>query len=161
MGALLSIAGGVSLITGNLLLGLSDRIGHKPVAIAAGFTSLAAPLGALYFAHSFVTLVVLMCVGFSAMSTIALFFMAIPANSVPSSSFGTAMGLITGVAELLGSAVIALAGWMADLSSLRAPFYLAIALSILWGSSAFLLRSTAAKSRSAPWPRGLSSESAS
>jgi len=143
IGVLLSIAGAGSLIAGNFTLALSDRVGHKPVVMAAGFAAIAAPLGVLFFADSLATLGLLLAIGMTAMFTMPLLFMAIPAGSLPAQSLGTAMGLITGVAEILGSAATpAISGWVTEYAGASAPFYICVGLALAWGSLALLLRET-------------------
>ena len=76
-------------------------------------------LGAVYFQGSTLTLGVLLFVGWLATGTFPLFMGVIPGESIPRKYAATAMGLVVCVGEVLGgSALVALAGKIADLTQL-------------------------------------------
>ncbi len=119
MGSLLSVLGFASALSGFGAPWLSDRIGRKPVMI--GFCVLAAvtALGAMYFQGSTMALGALLFVGWLASGTFPLFMGVIPGESMPPQYAATAMGLVVCFGEVLGgSALVALAGKVADLTQL-------------------------------------------
>jgi predicted MFS family arabinose efflux permease len=144
MGSLLSVLGFSSALSGFGAPWLSDRIGRKPVMI--GFCLLAAltALGAVYFQGSTAALGALLFVGWLASGTFPLFMGVIPGESVPRKYAATAMGLVVCVGEVLGgSALVALAGKMADLTQLSTAVLMMAASGAIGAVLCFFLVETA------------------
>ncbi len=119
MGSLLSVLGFASAISGFGAPWLSDRIGRKPVMISFCLVGALTALGAVYFQGSTVALGALLFVGWLATGTFPLFMGVIPGESMHRRYAATAMGLVVCVGEVLGgSALVALAGKVADLTDL-------------------------------------------
>jgi predicted MFS family arabinose efflux permease len=114
MGLAMSVFGLAAQMGTPVLCAVSDRLGRKPVII--GFATLTAvSLCALYAAGTTALLIVTMAVaGFGAILP-ALTIGVIPGESVADRDRGTALGLVMGMAEIVGGfAVPALAGLAAD-----------------------------------------------
>jgi len=144
MGSLLSVLGFSSALSGFGAPWLSDRIGRKPVMI--GFCLLAAltALGAVYFQGPTVALGALLFVGWLASGTFPLFMGVIPGESMPRKYAATAMGLVVCLGEVLGgSALVALAGKMADLTQLRTAVLMMAASGAIGAVLCFFLVETA------------------
>ena len=119
MGSLISVLGLASACAGFAAPWLSDRIGRKPVMIGFCLIGALTALGAMYFQGSVAVLGVLLFVGWLASGTFPLFMGVIPGESMPPKYAATAMGLVVGVGEVLGgTALVTLAGKLADLTSL-------------------------------------------
>ena len=144
MGSLLSVLGFASALSGFGAPWLSDRIGRKPVMI--GFCVLAAvtALGAMYFQGSTLVLGALLFVGWLASGTFPLFMGVIPAESMPRQYAATAMGLVVCFGEVLGgSALVALAGKVADLTQLSTAVLMMAASGAIGAVLCFFLVETA------------------
>ena len=119
MGSLLSVLGFASALSGFGAPWLSDRVGRKPVMISFCLVAALTALGAIYFQGSTLALGALLFVGWLATGTFPLFMGVIPGESIPRKYAATAMGLVVCVGEVLGgSALVALAGKIADLTQL-------------------------------------------
>jgi MFS family permease len=144
MGSLLSVLGFASALSGFGAPWLSDRVGRKPVMI--GFCLLAAltALGAMYFQGSTLVLGALLFVGWLATGTFPMFMGVIPGESIPRRYAATAMGLVVCVGEVLGgSALVALAGKIADLTQLSTAILIMAASGALGCVLCFFLVETA------------------
>jgi predicted MFS family arabinose efflux permease len=144
MGSLLSVLGFASALSGFGAPWLSDRIGRKPVMI--GFCVLAAvtALGAIYFQGSTMALGALLFVGWLASGTFPLFMGVIPGESMPPQYAATAMGLVVCFGEVLGgSALVALAGKIADLAQLSTAVLMMAASGAIGAVLCFFLVETA------------------
>jgi predicted MFS family arabinose efflux permease len=144
MGSLLSVLGFSSALSGFGAPWLSDRIGRKPVMI--GFCLLAAltALGAVYFQGATSALGALLFVGWLASGTFPLFMGVIPGESMPRQYAATAMGLVVCVGEVLGgSALVALAGKLADLTQLTTAILMMAASGAIGAVLCFFLVETA------------------
>jgi MFS family permease len=119
MGSLLSVLGLASAASGFGAPWLSDRIGRKPVMIGFCLLGAVTPLASLYFQGPIYLLGVFLFIGWLASGTFPLFMGVIPGESVPRKYAATAMGLVVCVGEVAGgSALVALAGKIADLTQL-------------------------------------------
>jgi MFS transporter, ACS family, hexuronate transporter len=155
MGALLSVLGFASALSGFGAPWLSDRIGRKPVMIGFCLVGALTALGAMYFQGSTLMLGALLFVGWLASGTFPLYMGVIPGESMPRKYAATAMGLVVCVGEVLGgSGLVALAGKVADLTQLSS------AVLMMAGSGAigcilcfFLVETAPVKARAVVAPR--------
>jgi MFS family permease len=124
--------------------GLSDRYGRRAVVVAFNLVGLLVPLAALYFNGSLYALAALIFVGWSASGTFPLFMGTIPSETIPARYVATSLGMVVGLGEILGGvAGPAVAGWAADLYSLRAPLFIQGGCAIVGCLLAFFLKETA------------------
>jgi MFS family permease len=136
MGYLISALGISSAVFGLALPWLSDRIGRKRVVLAFSILALIMPVGVAFGPSDPWIIAGLLLVGWSASGTFPIFMATIPAESVPAASLGAAIGLVGGVAEVLGGFFgPQIAGLLADLYGLGAPLALMAGLMV---TSAFL-----------------------
>lgn len=136
---------GISATVGSFAVsGLSDRIGRKPVLIAASFIGLILPLGALYYSGSIWILATLFFFGWALNGTFPLFMGTIPSESVSRVHMTTAIALVMGAGEVFGGVLSpALAGWAADVAGLSAPLWIMMGLCTAAGFTALALQETA------------------
>jgi len=128
---------------------LSDRIGRKPVIAACFALGVIGPLTTLLFHGPLIVMTGLLMLSALAAGAAPLVIMAIPTESLPIRSVGTAVGFIPGIGELAGSfGAPALGGWIADKTSLAAPFMIEIAcIAAAFGASFFLKETIGAKAQ--------------
>jgi MFS family permease len=144
MSLLLSLSGFGGLAGGLFLPALSDRFGRKPLIIAGGFFCVVVPLALLLVPGQPVLLGALLAIGGTTVGCAPLFLAVVPSESVSPARVATAVAMSFSSAELLGGMCSPpIAGRMADLWGLRAPFYLDIALAIGCGLLGMMLRETA------------------
>ena len=144
MGSLLSVLGFSSALSGFGAPWLSDRIGRKPVMIGFCLLGALTALGAVYFQGSTLALGALLFAGWLASGTFPLFMGVIPGESMPRKYAATAMGLVVCVGEVLGgSALVALAGKMADLTQLSTAVLMMAASGAIGAVLCFFLIETA------------------
>src|SRR5215467_12114819 len=131
--------------------GLSDRLGRRPVVVAANLIGLLVPFAVLYFHGSLYVLGVLVFVGWAASGTFPLFMATIPSETVPARYVATAVGLSVGVGEILGGVgAPALAGSAADRYGLTAPLFIQAGCALIGALLALGLRETAPGRATAP-----------
>jgi len=131
--------------------GLSDRLGRRPVVVAANLIGLLVPFAVLYFHGSLYVLGVLVFVGWAASGTFPLFMATIPSETVPARYVATAVGLSVGVGEILGGVgAPALAGSAADRYGLTAPLFIQAGCALIGTLLALGLRETAPGRATAP-----------
>jgi len=136
---------GISATIGSFATsGLSDRIGRRPVMIAMPFIGVILPLGAMYFHGSIWGLVPIFFFGWGLNGIFPLFMATVPSESVDPRHAATALGLTMGSAEILGGVFApALAGMAADATTLAAPLWIMVGLTIAAGIVAMFLNETA------------------
>jgi ACS family hexuronate transporter-like MFS transporter len=136
---------GISATIGSFAVaGLSDRIGRRPVMIAAPFISVILPLGALYYTGSDWGLAAIFFVGWCVNGIFPLFMATVPSESVDPRHAATVLGLCMGAGEVLGGVLApSIAGVAADGIGLAAPMWIMVGLALLGGLIACGLRETA------------------
>lgn len=140
---------GISATIGSFAVaGLSDRIGRRPVMIAAPFISILLPLGALYASGPVWVLFPIFFIGWCVNGIFPLFMATVPSETVDARHAATVLGLCMGAGEILGGAVgPSLAGMAADRYGLVAPLWIMVGLALISGFVAFGLRETAPSQR--------------
>jgi predicted MFS family arabinose efflux permease len=140
---------GISATLGSFVVsGLSDRIGRRPVMIAAPFISILLPLGALYFGGSVWLLFPIFFFGWCINGIFPLFMATVPSETVDARHAATVLGLCMGAGEILGGAGgPSIAGMAADAYGLVAPLWIMVGLAFVSGIIAFGLRETAPSQR--------------
>jgi MFS transporter, ACS family, hexuronate transporter len=150
MGAL-----GISATVGSFVVsGLSDRIGRRPVMIAASFVGLVLPLAAIYYGGPAWILAGFFFVGWALNGLFPLFMGTVPSETVDHHHMATAIALVMCLGEIFGGVLSpTLAGWAADSYGLAAPLWIMAGLCVASGLLALGLHETAplrlAKSRAA------------
>ncbi|HEU4617867.1 MAG TPA: MFS transporter [Gammaproteobacteria bacterium] len=130
---------------------LSDRIGRKPVMIAFCFAGAVTPLATLYFPGAVAVMTAIMFIGWLGTGAFPLFMGVIPGETVSRAEAATAMGLIVCVGEIAGGfGITTLAGKVADLTSLAAPFLFMVGCTAAAGVLCLFLEETAPAKRKAP-----------
>jgi predicted MFS family arabinose efflux permease len=140
---------GISATIGSFAIaGLSDKIGRRPVMIAAPFISVILPLGALYYTGSDWGLAAIFFIGWCVNGIFPLFMATVPSESVDPRHAATVLGLCMGAGEVLGGVLApSIAGVAADGIGLAAPLWIMIGLALLGGLIACGLRETAPSQR--------------
>jgi len=140
---------GISATIGSFAVaGLSDRIGRRPVMIAAPFIGIILPLGAMYFDGSIWILAAIFFFGWCLNGIFPLFMATVPSESVDPRFAATVLGLCMGSGEILGGVLApSIAGVAADRYDLSAPLWIMVGLAILSGLIALGLRETAPRKR--------------
>jgi MFS family permease len=132
MGYLLGSLGISSAIFGLALPALSDRIGRKPVVLIFSAIALVMPIGVAFGPADPLLVGILLLIGWSASGIFPIFMATIPSESVPAASLGAAIGLVGGIAEVLGGFFgPPVAGLLADRFGLGAPLVLMGALAVV------------------------------
>jgi predicted MFS family arabinose efflux permease len=136
---------GISATIGSFATsGLSDLIGRRPVMIAMPLIGVILPLGAMYWDGSVWGLAAIFFFGWGLNGIFPLFMATVPSESVDPRHAATALGLTMGSAEILGGVFApGIAGAAADASSLAAPLWIMIGLTIVSGIFAMFLKETA------------------
>lgn len=143
MGMLMSVLGISSVALGILVPAAADRIGRKPVAVAAGGLGMLCPLAALYYSGSLSGLGILMFLGWAPVGASILYMSTIPAESVPAASISTAIGLTFAVGTMVGGGCgPLLAGWAADHWGLKMTLVIEACIAFLMGLMALGLSET-------------------
>jgi ACS family hexuronate transporter-like MFS transporter len=144
MSLLMSVLGLSAAFFSFIVPGLSDRYGRRPVVVAFNLIGLLVPLAALYYNGSLYALAALIFVGWSASGTFPLFMGTIPSETIPARYVATSLGMVVGLGEILGGVCGPwLAGWAADLYSLRAPLLIQAGCAIVGCLLALFLKETA------------------
>jgi predicted MFS family arabinose efflux permease len=140
---------GISATLGSFLVsGLSDRIGRRPVMIAAPFICLLLPLGALFLGGTVWLLFPIFFFGWCINGIFPLFMATVPSETVDARHAATVLGLCMGAGEILGGAGgPAIAGIVADSYGLVAPLWMMVGLAFVSGLIAFGIIETAPSQR--------------
>jgi predicted MFS family arabinose efflux permease len=146
---LMAVLGASAAVGSFVVPALSDRFGRKPIMIGFSLLGVLVPLSLLYYSGPLLLLGALIFIGWLASGVFPLFMGTIPAESTSPRFVATAMGLIVGVGEIIGGAGgPALAGWVADQTSLAAPIVMQAGCALMGGVlSLFLVESAPAKVR--------------
>ncbi len=144
MSVVLSILGMAGLTFGIVLPAISDRIGRKPVAIAAAFAGVLCPLAVAYYHGPIWAMTATMFVGWAFTGGATLYFALIPSESVSPPALSSAIGFVIGISTIAGGVGGPLgAGWSADHFGPNSPMVLATVCAFAAGILAFFLRETA------------------
>jgi MFS family permease len=128
MGGVMSAFGFAVLIGGILVPALSDRFGRKPVMVVFSALSVLAPLAVIGLQASPALLAAAVFASYLGVGCFPLLMATVPAESVPAGNLARTLGLIMGVAEVVGGVIApTVAGMLADRLSPAAPFYLCAA----------------------------------
>jgi MFS family permease len=151
MKVLMSLLGLSAAFFSFIVPGLSDRLGRRPVVVAANLIGVLVPLAALYFHGSLYVLGVLVFVGWAASGTFPLFMATIPSETIPARYIATAVGLSVGVGEILGGvSAPAVAGAAADRYGPSTPLWIQAACALVGALLALALKETAPRRVTAP-----------
>jgi MFS family permease len=116
----------MSLVAGLGVPTVSDRLGRKPVMVGLGLLGAGLPLAGIFWSGGGVGLAVILAVSMTAAAGLGLAIAIIPGESVDPRDRGAALGLVMGIAELVGGfAAPALAGLLADRAGLGAALCVA------------------------------------
>jgi MFS family permease len=133
-----------ALIWGVVVPALSDKFGRKPLVIIFFLLGAFMPLGIIFSGNSLMSLAVVVLLGASTMGCSPIVLATIPSETMPRQHIAQTLGLVGGVAELVGGFVVPVAaGWSADQFGLNAPFLIAAGAALCAGLLAFLLYETA------------------
>lgn len=124
---------------------LSDRWGRKPVLVACATVYGVLMLAfALSHAGPLVMFSILFIAGIFGFGIAPLFLAVIPSESVPANMTGAAVGIPTGISELIGGVLMpVVAGGLADLYGLAVPMMVVGAVSIAAAITGLFLTETA------------------
>ncbi len=136
---------GISAGVGSFVVpAISDYVGRKPVMILVPLIGVILPLSAMFFQGSTWVLAAIFFFGWALNGVFPMFMATIPSETVDPKHTATALGLVMGTGEILGGVFGPLAaGKIADLTSLNAPMWIMLGLSIVAGLLALGLRETA------------------
>lgn len=125
----LGVAGGLGGLT---LPMISDRFGRRPVLMAGMLLSALVPLATLFWQGPVWALQIFLSIGWMAVGALPIYAVMIPGEAVPPARMAGIVALVIGVGEIVGGVVgPLLAGWLADLFDISAPFWLAFAATAL------------------------------
>jgi predicted MFS family arabinose efflux permease len=136
---------GISATIGSFATsGLSDRIGRRPVMIAAPLLSMLLPLGAMFYHGDYWVMVAIFFVGWALNGIFPLFMATVPSESVSPVQLATVFGLTMGSSEILGGAFgPKIAGRLSDAHGLDSALWLMFGLTLAAGVFALFLKETA------------------
>jgi ACS family hexuronate transporter-like MFS transporter len=131
MSVLFSILSVSGLTLGVIFPALADRIGRKPAATISSLLGAVFPLAGLYYTGSDIVLGLLMFIGWAPAGASILYLATIPAESVPTNSISSAIGLTFAIGTLVGGFLgPAIAGWSADHWGLQSALLLQAACAV-------------------------------
>ena len=117
---------GVAVLAGGLLVpALSDRFGRKPVIVLFCLLAVWAPMVVVHLHAPLPVLAAAAFFSYLGVGCFPLLMATVPAETVPAGNLARALGLIMGVAEVVGGVIApTVAGMLGDAVSPAAPFYL-------------------------------------
>lgn len=132
MSYLVAVLGVSAVFTAFVIPGLSDKFGRKPIMVIFSLVGLLMPLSALYMPATFGQLAPGFFIGWFVLGVYPVFMAIIPVETVGPASAAKVLGLVVGSGELLGGVLgPSVAGIIADLTDLTAPFWLMAGLTLL------------------------------
>lgn len=144
MSGIMSALGVAILIGGFVVPMLSDRFGRKPVVVIFSLMATLAPLVIAHLQAPVAVLAAAAFVTYLGVGCFPLMMATIPCETLPAGTLATALGLIMGVAEIVGGVVApTVAGLLGDHVGASAPFYLSAGGALLTGLVCLALRETA------------------
>jgi MFS family permease len=144
MGLLMGILGFGAVFFAFFVPWLSERFGRRPIISLFCFLAVLVPLGALYAPTQGGVLAAFVVLGWSASGTFALFMATVPSETVPPRYFGSALGVVQGLGEVIGGfGSPFLSGWLADQTSLDTTMWLMVGCACVAGVLALCLEETA------------------
>ncbi len=131
MGKTMGLLGVSGLLSSIIVPALSDKIGRKPVLLGAIAVGIFYPY-AVYFLNGSALQLPAMFLTYFTMGTIPIIAAVIPSEAVPVQLKAKAIGLITGVAEIVGGVLVpALAGVLSDTIDPSAFLWMSSSLAVL------------------------------
>jgi MFS family permease len=131
MGKTMGLLGVSALVSSILVPGLSDKFGRKKILIIFVILGIFYPFAVYYLAGSALHLPVMFITYFT-MGAIPLVAAVIPSESVPNHLKAKSIGLITGIAEIVGGVLVpAISGVLSDKIAPSAFLWMAAFLAIL------------------------------
>ncbi len=125
MGVVVAMTGISGSVASLLLPWLSDKFGRKSVLLAGLAIGLAMPLSVL-FLHSYIGLLLGVLAGSCGMGLVPIYVAIIPSETVPFSMGAQAVAFALASSEMIGGILSpAIGGRLADIFSLRVPFWMA------------------------------------
>ncbi|MDQ7747307.1 MFS transporter [Hydrogenophaga pseudoflava] len=149
MGFVMMMVGLGALLWGLIVPALSDRLGRKPVYAVFTFLAASLPLVLVHFNGPLAWLgAAVFCTNLASGAT-PIPMSIVPAESVPRHAVASAVGLIMGVAEIIGGVIApVLAGAAADRWGPALPLYFGAGAAVLSAALALFLIETAPSRRS-------------
>ncbi|HEY2357737.1 MAG TPA: MFS transporter, partial [Phenylobacterium sp.] len=136
MGQLMGVLGAALTLSMFAAPALSDRFGRKPIAVLASLIALI-PLGCLLWTGPIIGLAAFFAAGGLAIGSATVLMNSIPSDSVEPRIQASAIGLVSGAAEIFGGfGAPVLAGLAADRWGLSAPLIMLIVCAGLAGALA-------------------------
>lgn len=144
MSGVMSALGVAILVGGFVVPMLSDRFGRKPVMLLFSLLSVLTPLVIVHFQAPVLVLAAVAFVSYLGVGCFPLAMATVPSETVPAGTLATALGLIMGVAEVVGGVIApTVAGLLGDRVTPAAPFYLSAAGALVASLACFWLVETA------------------
>jgi ACS family hexuronate transporter-like MFS transporter len=127
-GAILGMLGVAGGLGGLVLPMMSDRFGRRPVLMTGMLLSALVPLSTLLWHGPVWGLQICLSIGWMAVGALPIYAVMIPGEAVPRARVAGVVALVIGIGEIVGGmAGPLLAGWLADVFDISAPFWLAFA----------------------------------
>ena len=131
MGKTMGLLGVSALLSSIIVPALSDKIGRKPVLISAVAVGILYPF-AVYFLKDSVLQLPAMFITYFTMGALPLVAAVIPAETVPVHLKAKAIGLITGIGEIIGGVLVpAISGALSDTVDPSAFLWVSAGLAML------------------------------
>lgn len=141
MGKTMGLLGVAGLLSSILVPGLSDKFGRKKMLILFSLIGALYPIS-VYFLNGSALQMPIMFLTYFMMGLLPIAAAVIPSEAVPERLRAKAIGLITGVGEIVGGVIVpAVAGMLSDTYDPSAFLWLSSALAILTFVFSFKLKS--------------------